>query len=277
MKRFEGKVVLVTGGNRNTGLAIVKRFLEEGARVFFCGSSEESTQAGRDALTAAGCDPALWTGVKCDVGSKADVEALCDVVEKEAGRLDVVVSNAAAFGLGQGGPLDMTEEQFLSVLNTNLLGCYRVVRAACKRFFLRQERDAYTNQCGVVVVVGSNSSDRVSRNRTSYVSAKGGMDSLVKSLAVDLGPMGVRVNMVAPGIIRTSRWEFLSDEIVAQRRANTCIGRESDGADVAETVTFLASPAARTFQGARLVQDGGATVQLLPASCEDDTSKMRER
>jgi len=275
MKRFDNKVVVVTGGNRNTGLAIVKKFLDEGARVFFCGSSESSTQEGRDALTAAGYKN--WTGVKCDVSKKEDVEALYDVIEKEAGRLDVVVSNAAAFGLGQGGPLDMTEEQFLSVLNTNLLGCYRVVRAAAKRFFLKQERDAYTNQCGVVVVVGSNSSERVSRNRTSYVSAKGGMDALVKSLGVDLGPMGIRVNMCAPGIIRTSRWDFLTDDVIAQRRANQPIGLESTGDDVAETVAFLASPAARTFQGARLVQDGGAVVQLLPASCEDDTSKMREK
>ena len=275
--QFEGAVVLVTGGNRNTGLAIVKKFLTEGARVFFCASSEASVQVGRDALASAGFDPARWTGVVCDVGSKEQVEALYDVIARDAGRLDVVVSNAAAFGLGQGGPLDMTEEQFLSVLNTNLLGCYRVVRAAAKRFFLNQKRDPYTNQRGVVVVVGSNSSERVSRNRTSYVAAKGGMDSLVKSLGVDLGPMGIRVNMVAPGIIRTSRWDALSDEIVAQRRASTCIGRESTGEDVAEAVAFLASPGARTFQGARLVQDGGVTAQLLPASCEDDTSKMKER
>ncbi len=275
MRTFENKVVAVTGGNRNTGLAIVKKFLAEGARVFFCGSSEESTQAGRDALAASGFTN--WAGVKCDVSKKEDVEAFFDVVAREAGRLDVVVSNAAHFGLGQGGPLDMTEEQFLEVINTNLLGCFRVVKGAAKRFFLQQERDAYTNQCGVVVVVGSNSSERVSRNRTSYVSVKGGMDSLVKSLAVDLGPLGIRVNMVAPGIIRTSRWEFLTDEIVAQRRANVPIGRESTGEDVAETVAFLASPAARTFQGARLVQDGGATSQLLPAYCEDDTSKMREK
>jgi len=275
MRRFEDKVVLVTGGNRNTGLAIVKKFLEEWARVFFCGSSEASTQEGREALAAAGCTN--WTGVKCDVSKTEDVAALYDVIEKEAGRLDVVVSNAAAFGLGQGGPLDMTEEQFFAVVNTNLFGCFRVVQGAAKRFFVKQPRDAYTNQCGVVVVIGSNSSERVSRNRTSYVSAKGGLDALVRSLAVDLGPLGIRVNMCAPGIIRTSRWDFLTDEIVAQRRANQPIGMESTGADVAETVAFLASPAARTFQGARLVQDGGAVVQLLPASCEDDTSKMRER
>lgn len=275
-KEFSGKVVVVTGGNRNTGLAIVERFLRDGARVFFCGSSEASTQEGIDALRADGFVDG-FTGVKCDVSKKEDVSALFDTVERESGRLDIVVSNAANFGLGQGGPLDMTEEQFLAVLNTNLLGCFRVVQGACKRFFLKQERNPATDQCGIAVVVGSNSSERVSRNRTSYCSAKGGMDALVRSLAVDLGPMGIRVNMVAPGFIYTNRWELLSDEIKAQRRANTVTGHESTGSDVAAAVAFLSSDGARTMQGARLVMDSGSTVQLYPASCEDDTSKMKMR
>ena len=270
------QVVLVTGGNRNTGLAIVQRFLRDGAMVFFCGSSEASTQKGVDALVEGGFADG-FRGVACDVSKKSEVDALFDTIEREAGRLDVVVSNAANFGLGQGGPLDMTEEQFLDVLNTNLLGCFRVVQGACKRFFMRQEPDAATGQRGVVVVVGSNSSERVSRNRTAYCSSKGGMDALVRSLAVDLGPKGIRVNMVAPGFIRTSRWEFLSDEIKAQRRANTVTGRESTGDDVAAAVAFLASEGARTFQGARLVMDSGSSVQLYPACCEDDTSKMVDK
>lgn len=271
---FQEKVVVVTGGNRNTGLAIVERFLREGARVFFCGSSEASTCEGIEALKRDGFTSG-FTGVACDVSKKEDVAALYDVVEREAGRLDIVVSNAAHFGLGQGGPLDMTEEQFLEVLNTNLLGCFRVIQGACRRFFLKQPRNPATDQCGIAVVVGSNSSERVSRNRTSYCSAKGGMDALVKSLAVDLGPLGIRVNMVAPGFIYTNRWDLLSDEIKAQRRANTATGHESTGSDVAAAVAFLASDGARTMQGARLVMDSGSTVQLYPKCCEDDTSKMR--
>ena len=275
-KAYSGKIVLVTGGTRNTGLAIVKRFLCDGATVFFCGRTAESTRRGEEALAADGFAGG-WRGVPCDVSRKADVDALYDVIEREAGHLDVVVSNAVDFGLAQGGPLDMTEEQFLEVLNTNLLGCFRVVQGACRRFFMKQERRPETNQRGVVVVIGSNSSERVSRRRTSYCSAKGGMDALVKSLAVDLGPEGIRVNMVAPGFINTDRWDFLSDEIKARRRACTLTGRESTGDDVAEAVAFLASDGARTFQGARLVMDSGVTSQLLPAMCEDDTSTMRYR
>lgn len=273
MSRFKDKVVVVTGGARNTGLEIVDSFVREGAKVFFCGSSEESVAEGVRVLEGRGLNG--FRGVKCDVSKRSDVEAMMDVIEEEAGRLDVVVSNAANFGLGQGTSLETTDEQFLSVLQVNVLGGFRLVQLAANRFFKRQERNPATGQRGVVVFVGSNSSERVNRNRITYVASKGAMDSMMKSFAVDLAPEGIRVNMVAPGFIWTNRWEFLSDEIKAQRRSLVPTGREATGKDVAEAVLYLASDAARGFQGARLVMDGGSAVQLYPAACEDDTSKMR--
>jgi NAD(P)-dependent dehydrogenase (short-subunit alcohol dehydrogenase family) len=275
MKRFEGKVALVTGGARNTGLEIVDSFLREGATVFFCGSSEASVAEGVNALESRGLTG--FRGVKCDVSLRSDVEAMMDVVEREAGRLDIVVSNAANFGLGQGTCLETTDEQFLSVLQVNVLGGFRLVQLAANRFFLRQAPNPVTGQRGVVVFVGSNSSERVSRNRITYVAAKGAMDSMMKAFAVDLAPRGIRVNMVAPGFIWTSRWQFLSDEIKAQRRSLVPTGHEATGKDVADAVLFFASDGAHGFQGARAVMDGGSSVQLYPAACEDDTSKMREK
>ena len=275
MKRFEGKVALVTGGSRNTGLEIVDLFLSEGAKVFFCGSSDSSVAEGVAELESRGLSG--FRGVKCDVSLRSDVEAMMDVVEREAGRLDIVVSNAANFGLGQGTCLETTDEQFLSVLQVNVLGGFRLVQSAANRFFLRQNPNPVTGQRGVVVFVGSNSSERVSRNRITYVASKGAMDSMMKAFAVDLAPRGIRVNMVAPGFIWTSRWKFLTDEIKAQRRSLVPTGREATGKDVADAVLFFASDGARGFQGARAVMDGGSSVQLYPAACEDDTSKMRER
>ena len=275
MGRFEGKVVVVTGGARNTGLEIVDSFVREGAKVFFCGSSEASVAEGIQALEGRGLTG--FRGMKCDVSQRSDVEAMMDVIEKETGRLDAVVSNAANFGLGQGTSLETTDEQFLSVLQVNVLGGFRLVQLAANRFFLRQEPDPATGERGVVVFVGSNSSERVSRNRITYVASKGAMDAMMKSFAVDLAPKGIRVNMVAPGFIWTNRWEFLSDEVKAQRRSLVPTGREATGKDVADAVLYLASSAARGFQGARLVMDGGSTAQLYPAPCEDDTSKMRQR
>lgn len=275
MSGFRDKVVVVTGGARNTGLEIVDSFVREGAKVFFCGSSEASVAEGVRALEERGLKG--FRGVKCDVSKRSDVEAMMDVIEKEAGRLDVVVSNAANFGLGQGTSLETTDEQFLSVLQVNVLGGFRLVQLAANRFFMRQDLNPATGQRGVVVFVGSNSSERVSRNRITYVASKGAMDSMMKSFAVDLAPKGIRVNMVAPGFIWTNRWEFLSDEVKATRRSLVPTGREATGKDVADAVLYLASDAARGFQGSRLVMDGGSTVQLYPSICEDDTSKMRQR
>jgi len=275
MGRFDGKVVLITGGNRNTGLEIVSLFLEEGARVFFCGSTEESTDKGAAELDRRGFTN--FTGVACDIGSRAAVNALMDVIESESDRLDVLVSNAADLGIGHGDSLTMTEEMLFSTLNTNMGGFFRLVQEATNRFFLKQDRDPYTGQRGIVVCIGSNSSERVSRKRLAYLASKGGLDAMVRSFATDLGPMGIRVNMLAPGYIWTDRWNWLSEEVKSKRRSNTLTGRESDGRDVAEGVAFLASPGARTFQGARLVMDSGSSVQLYPASCEDDTSTMRQK
>lgn len=275
MGRFDGKVVLVTGGARNTGLEIVDMFITEGAKVFFCTRSPDSLKGGIAELEKRGRSG--FHGVQCSVAIPEEVDAMMDLIEKEAGRLDIVVSNAANFGIGQGTSLETTNAQFQSVLDVNVLGGFHLVQTVCNRFFMRQKRNDYTNQRGIVVFVGSNSSERVSRNRISYVSSKGAMDSMMKALAVDLGPEGIRVNMVAPGYIWTDRWTWLSEEVKETRRANVPTGQEATGRDVAEAVAFFSSDGARACQGARLVMDGGSVAQLYPASCEDDTSKMRER
>ena len=101
MGRFDGKVVLVTGGNRNTGLDIVEKFAREGAKVFMCGSSEASTAKGAAELKARGIDGIV--SQPCDISDAAQVKALMDTIEREAGRLDVLVNNAANQGLGTSG------------------------------------------------------------------------------------------------------------------------------------------------------------------------------
>lgn len=272
---FKDKVVLVTGGCRNTGLEIADRFLKAEARVFVCGSNPDSVAAGRKALEDRGFSN--FTALVCDVGQKAQVDALYETIAREAGRLDIVVSNAANFGMGHGETVDMTEEMLFETLNVNLGGTFRIVQGAAKRFFLRQARDPHTDQRGIVVCIGSNTSERVSRKRLAYCTSKGGLDAMVRAFATDLGPLGIRVNMVAPGYINTDRWQWLSDEVKAKRRSNTLTGREADGQDVAAAALFLASAGARACQGARLVMDAGCSVQLFPASCEDDTSNMRMR
>ncbi len=261
-KRFEGKVVLVTGGNRNTGLDLTEIFVREGARVFMCGSSPASTERGAELLRQRGVT--AFTAVPCDVSDAAQVAALFDRIERDAGRLDVLVNNAANQGIGHGSPLEMTTDQMLDVFRTNLLGGFQVTQTACKRFFLKQEPNPFTRQKGVVVFLGSNTSMRAIRNRTAYVTSKGGIDALVRSLALDLGPLGIRVNEVAPGYIYTERWDALDETVKARRRLNCPLRHEATGGDIAEAVAFLASDAARNIGGERLVVDAGCSAQHMP-------------
>ena len=256
MKRFEGKIVLVTGGNRNTGLDLVEKFVREGARVFMCGSSERSTAAGAEALKARGLEGVVSQA--CDVGNKAQVDALFDTIEREAGRLDILVNNAADQGLGLGGPLEMDPESILKVMNTNVKGGFQVTQAACNRFFMKQESR------GVIVFLSSNTAQRAIRNRTAYCASKGAINSMVRSLALDLGPLGIRVNACAPGYIYTERWEVLDEKIKARRRLNCPLRREAKGSDIANVVAFLASPDSGNMTGEVVTCDAGCSCQHMP-------------
>ncbi len=262
MKRFEGKVVLVTGGNRNTGIEITDLFIREGAQVFMCGSTPESTAKGEQILRDRNIGD--FRAIPCDISDLAQVKALFDVIEKEAGRLDILVNNAAHQGLGQGGPLEMDPAKMVEVLKVNVVGGFQVTQMACTRFFMKQEPNPATNQRGVVVTLGSNTSMRAIRNRTSYVASKGAIDALVRSLALDLGPLGIRVNEVAPGYIYTERWDVLDEKVKARRRLNCPLRKEATGGDVADAVAFLASDAARNIGGERLVVDAGCSAQHMP-------------
>ena len=262
MKRFEGKVVLVTGGNRNTGIEIVDLFIREGAKVFMCGSTPASTARGEKILRDRKIGDVR--AIVCDISDRDQVTAMFDVIEREAGRLDILVNNAAHQGLGQGGPLEMDPAKMLEVLKVNLVGGFQVTQMACTRFFMKQEPNPATDQRGVVVTLGSNTSMRAIRNRTSYVTSKGGIDAMVRSLALDLGPLGIRVNEVAPGYIYTERWDALDEKIKARRRLNCPLRKEATGGDIAEAVAFLASDAARNIGGERLVVDAGCSAHHMP-------------
>ena len=262
MKRFEGKVVLVTGGNRNTGLWLVKKFADEGARVFMCGSSVASTEKGLAALEAMGV-----TGISaqaCDVGNKAQVDALMDLIEKEAGTLDILVNNAADQGLGLGGPLEMNPEAILKVMNTNVKGGFQVTQAACNRFFMKKPYAVGEPYRGTVVFLSSNTAMRAIRNRTAYCASKGAINSMVRSLALDLSPLGIRVNCCAPGYIYTERWDVLDEKLKARRRLNCPLRQEAKGEDIANVVAFLASPDSGNMAGEIVTCDAGCSCQHMP-------------
>ena len=282
MDRFAGKVVLVTGGNRNTGLWLVKKFVDEGARVFMCGSTADSTAKGIESLRVwFGSDSIVSSkdagktlkdskviAQACDVGNRAQVDALMDLIEKEAGRLDILVNNAADQGIGLGGPLEMDPDAILKVMGTNVRGGFQVTQAAANRFFMKKPYAVGGPYRGTVVFLSSNTAMRAIRGRTAYCASKGAINSMVRSLALDLAPLGIRVNACAPGYIYTERWDVLDPKVAARRRANCPLGKEASGADIANVVAFLASDDSGNMAGEIVTCDAGCSCQHMPADVD---------
>ena len=290
MNRFKDKVVLVTGGNRNTGLWLVKKFVDEGAKVFMCGSTAASTAKGIESLRVwFGSDSVVSSSLvaddspkdagmtlkdakviaqACDVGDRVQVNALMDLIEKEAGALDILVNNAADQGLGHGGPLEMDPDLILKVMGTNVRGGFQVTQAAANRFFLKRLYVVGGPYRGTVVFLSSNTAMRAIRNRTAYCASKGAINSMVRALALDLSPLGIRVNACAPGYINTERWDVLDEKIKARRRANCPLGREAKGADIANVVAFLASEDSGNMAGEIVTCDAGCSCQHMPADVD---------
>ena len=290
MNRFKDKVVLVTGGNRNTGLWLVKKFVDEGAKVFMCGSTAASTAKGIESLRVwFGSDSVVSSSFvaddspkdagmtlkdakviaqACDVGDRVQVNALMDLIEKEAGTLDILVNNAADQGLGHGGPLEMDPDLILKVMGTNVRGGFQVTQAAANRFFLKRPYVVGGPYRGTVVFLSSNTAMRAIRNRTAYCASKGAINSMVRALALDLSPLGISVNACAPGYMNTERWDVLDEKIKARRRANCPLGREAKGADIANVVAFLASEDSGNMAGEIVTCDAGCSCQHMPADVD---------
>lgn len=255
MNRFQGKVVLVTGGNRNTGLDIVEKFAKEGARVYMCGSTEGSTAKGAQILQDRGC--AEVRSIPCDVSDPARVNALFDIIEKESGRLDILVNNAAHQGIGK--PFtDMDPDYMMEVFSVNVKGGFQVTQQAVNRFFLKQETR------GTVVFLSSNTAKRAIRNRTAYCASKGAINSMVRAIALDMAPLGIRVNACAPGYIYTERWDVLAEEKKQRRRLNCPLRKEASGSDIANVVAFLASDDSANMTGEIITCDAGCSCQHMP-------------
>lgn len=255
MNRFQNKVVLVTGGNRNTGLDIVQKFAEEGARVFMCGSTPDSTSRGEQILRQRGCGDVR--AIPCDVSDLEQVRRLFDVIAEEAGRLDILVNNAAHQGIGKPF-VEMDPAYVMEVLGVNVRGGFQVTQQAVTRFFLKQP------ERGVVVFLSSNTAMRAIRNRTAYCASKGAINSMVRALALDLAPLGIRVNACAPGYIYTERWDALPEEIRQRRRLNCPLRHEASGRDIANVVAFLASDDSANMTGEIVTCDAGCSCQHMP-------------
>ncbi len=246
--RLAGKVAVVTGSSSGIGQSIAIRFANEGANVVidFRGHPEgaDDTKAkiestGGKAIT-----------VQADVSKLADTQNLIDQAWQQLGGCDIVVNNA---GIEKEAPFwEVTEADYDAVLDVNLKGAFFLTQA-----FVRKLRDA--KQPGRVINISSVHEDMVFPNFASYCAAKGGMRMLMRDLAVELGPLGITVNNIAPGAINTPiNKGLLADKPKLNALlANIPLGRLGEPEDVASLAAFLASDEASYVTGATYVVDGG--------------------
>jgi 3-oxoacyl-[acyl-carrier protein] reductase len=225
--------VLVTGGNRGIGKAIAAAFAAEGDQVAVTYRSGEP--------------PAGFLGVRCDVTSAEDVDRAFSEVEAAHGPVEVVVANAGV--TKDTLLLRMSDEDWDTVLDTNLTGSYRVVRRGAKGM-LRLRRGRIVLISSVVGLMGS-------PGQVNYAASKAGLVGMARSLARELGSRSITANVVAPGFVETEMTAVLPEEQKAAYLAQIPLGRYADATEVAATVVWLASPGAAYVTGAVIPVDGG--------------------
>jgi 3-oxoacyl-[acyl-carrier protein] reductase len=225
--------VLVTGGNRGIGLAIARELAAAGDAVAVTYRSGEP--------------PAGLFGVRCDVTSWADVDAAIAKVEAEQGPVEVLVANA-------GTTKDtlvalMSEDDFSSVIDTNLTGAFRVAKRAVKGM-MRMRRGRIILISSVVGLLGSG-------GQANYAAAKAGLVGLARSIARELGSRGITANVIAPGFVDTDMTAALGEERQAEIKKQIPLGRIATPAEIAKVVRFMASDDAAYITGAVIPVDGG--------------------
>ena len=236
------KRVLVTGGTRGVGLATVRAFVQAGALVATCYHSDREAAS---KLSAELNGQARHRVVRADVTDEADAERLAAVCHEAFGGLDAVVNNVGVDG--QVAFADLPTEEWRRVMDTNLTACFLITRAVLPML----------SEGGSIINVGASVALRGRVNGAHYTAAKAALLGLTRSLARELGPRGVRVNTIAPGLIETEPGAGMPAPVVERIKGLTSLGSLGTPDDVAGAVLFLASDMSRYITGTTITVDGG--------------------
>jgi NAD(P)-dependent dehydrogenase (short-subunit alcohol dehydrogenase family) len=246
--RLAGKVAIVTGGAAGLGLAYARRFVNEGARVVIADVVD-----GSDALKRLNA-PAATHAVRADVAVFADCERMVDETRRRFGRVDVLVNNAAVFATLKPSHFEaIPEAEWDRVMAVNVKGIWNCARAAAP--VMRAQGG------GRIVNVASAIAHKGTAGLLHYVTSKGAVIAMTRALARELGPDGIAVNAVAPGLIMSETVLANPDITSFQREAvlaSRALKREAGAEDVEGTVVFLASADSAFMTGQTLIVDGGS-------------------
>jgi NAD(P)-dependent dehydrogenase (short-subunit alcohol dehydrogenase family) len=247
MERLAGKVAIVTGGAGGIGRAFSLGLAREGARVVIADLDEEGAKKLATALAGEGRE-SLAFGL--DVTSEESTLALAEATLERFGRIDILVNTAAIYVSLERKPiLEIDMQEWNRVLGVDFTGtalCSRAVLPAMK-----------AQGGGVIVNMGSVNTHLVPEGRTHYNSAKAAVEALTRTLAREAGPFGVRVNALAPGLVRTGRAQFVSEERYEKTAQDRALRREMTPEDLVGPLVFLCSDDAAMVTGHVLVVDGG--------------------
>ena len=251
--------VFITGAQTGTGYAIAEKFAIGGWDVFLTSRSGEKAAAAAEKLSRT--YGIFAKGYECGIRNEEQVKAIFRDIDETGRFVETVILNAANMGFSPENPAagqdfwTVSAADFGEVFETNLVWNFTVIRQAALR--MREKGK------GAVVFISSNTAYRAIPNRAAYSASKGGINALAKALAVDLGPYGIRCNVVLPGTIKTERWVQMGNKQIVNGQL-TPIGDISDFEDIANACWFLGTDLSKNITGTELTVDGGMTCQLYP-------------
>lgn len=237
---MKNKVVLITGGSRGIGAELVRSFCSLGAEVYF--TFKSSQQAAQDVMKHTGA-----IGEKVDGANEKEVEEFCNYIGKKHKVIDVLVNNAGS--VPRALLVDTTVDIFKSTFFSNVGGVFNFSRS-CLKYLLKSSSPSIIN-------ISSVASDRPSRGVGVYSCTKGAIESLSKVMALEFAPYKIRVNTVAPGLVKTQVSEGITEEARGKILEKTPLKRAGEVQDIAGAVIFLASDMAKFITGIQLYVTGG--------------------